>query len=1244
MSLNKAKRAARKGLSVGLTATTTLWLAGSSLIVAVPAAHALGNEAVVTDITGDNPRIAADGESERVMLGLNLARTDNTDTVQMQSLRVGLSSDDGGDAESALANIETVRFYRDSSLSGTNGVFDSNDSLVHSVTRTEAGAVSGTLHAVTASTVTCMELSAAVAEAALAIGDFVKVGAGTTSEIADVTGVFDAAGCGTVTGAANLSFSVTALSAVPAVSSAWREVNNETAAATEGFQAFATGTVELGDTTADAGAMTGAYDIPKTDTGSEAGDDGFLVLLTAGGVAAETIKAQIFGATAIQYENVTILTSTVAVSVSTGTNTTDGETKAVEFGADGDAPSISKVETYDNDKDGRVDRVKVFFDESMAAIETGTANFMDALGGTPSEINGLGGNDDDIDLMVTGTWSTTTVLNDTLQVDFTGDTDNPDDGETDTEYNNAVNSTGDQWTVIYDEDGGADVMRDATGEALLDTNIQTTDKARPEMMAAVLKDNDGDDAIDSLEVTWSEQLAVASDSSGYTLTNTTENPDVNSTLGAVTSRIKSDGADANTADTLVIAVTELSDDVNDVFQLDYTASATTTDLASNEGNSETNMATTVDVEPRIEKVEYRDATADGQIDSALITFTRAIDVDATWENEFSFSGGYVFAATGDTDNTTQLTINITGLGSADTDAKPQLTYTKPAGDLADICISNADDDCEPTTDAATDTPLENVVSADVVEEDDAAPVLLSATFYDGDDDGVWDSGETFQLLFSEGVDAAQIASGWNVAGATGNTAWVDWQFQTAGDAALADNVIPDSGTISVSGRVVTLTATASATVAIGGTDEIDLVANEIKDFAGNSAVVNLGGLIDLALTLNPAAPAPVNIWTRDTNGNGKLDAIEIEFGGMIESTSINMSEFAAARGSNNFAGTNVTPDLTITSVVTVNGIDDTRVLVRFGEANEGTDALPMVKYVASATLQDLAGNDIDSFNQYAADDTKFVSPIPGASDSTDGADPQVVLKRLRDRNTNGIYDQLVLVFSEDMDSTVLATDGWVVSDHSLASAGVWTGNDGTYDAYTFVNVENVFSTDILESMAPTVLPTVVYGSTGAFRDDVGRVLGDEAGGGELSDIAVMPGASVDDGELFMLTGDGAVWIAKHVGAKKFRRHVLWGDFDVIYPHLAPMWPVQSVNQATYNMYTLSAWIRVAGTAPVYEVNDDATAHHLTCDDNAVAGQDCANEWVAAGGDPDGIFEINGAGGEWSRLTVTNPVVLPDQVT
>ena len=98
---------------------------------------------------------------------------------------------------------------------------------------------------------------------------------------------------------------------------------------------------------------------------------------------------------------------------------------------------------------------------------------------------------------------------------------------------------------------------------------------------------------------------------------------------------------------------------------------------------------------------------------------------------------------------------------------------------------------------------------------------------------------------------------------------------------------------------------------------------------------------------------------------------------------------------------------------------------------------------------------------------------------------------------------------------------------------------------------------------------------------------------------------------------------------------------VCYPHLSPFWSkVKTITDAELNAMTLSAWVRVAGTAAVYEVNDDRTAHHLTCNDDAVAGQDCANEWIAAGGNPAGIYDINSA--EWGYLIPSNPVVLPDQ--
>src|SRR3989344_4411215 len=149
ISLKKVRRAATKGLSVGLSATTTLWLVGSSLIYAVPVAHA-SNDAVVSDITASNPRIAPNGESELAVLGVNIQMDVNPNGVdkRLQSVALQLKSDDAAATDqSALANMETGRLYADSGLSGTGGQFDTNDALVNTATRTEAGGAATTLTA-----------------------------------------------------------------------------------------------------------------------------------------------------------------------------------------------------------------------------------------------------------------------------------------------------------------------------------------------------------------------------------------------------------------------------------------------------------------------------------------------------------------------------------------------------------------------------------------------------------------------------------------------------------------------------------------------------------------------------------------------------------------------------------------------------------------------------------------------------------------------------------------------------------------------------------------------------------------------------------------------------------------------------------------------------------------------------------------------------------------------------------------
>ena len=95
----RVRRVASKAVSVTLSTTTTLWLVGSSLFLGVPVASA-SNDAVVSDITATNPRIAPLGESELAVLGVNIIMdaNDANNNKTLQSFVVQLKSDDGDDA------------------------------------------------------------------------------------------------------------------------------------------------------------------------------------------------------------------------------------------------------------------------------------------------------------------------------------------------------------------------------------------------------------------------------------------------------------------------------------------------------------------------------------------------------------------------------------------------------------------------------------------------------------------------------------------------------------------------------------------------------------------------------------------------------------------------------------------------------------------------------------------------------------------------------------------------------------------------------------------------------------------------------------------------------------------------------------------------------------------------------------------------------------------------------------------
>ena len=115
-----------------------------------------------------------------------------------------------------------------------------------------------------------------------------------------------------------------------------------------------------------------------------------------------------------------------------------------------------------------------------------------------------------------------------------------------------------------------------------------------------------------------------------------------------------------------------------------------------------------------------------------------------------------------------------------------------------------------------------------------------------------------------------------------------------------------------------------------------------------------------------------------------------------------------------------------------------------------------------------------------------------------------------------------------------------------------------------------------------------------------------------------------------------VYIVKLVGSKSFIRHIVNGGVFDFYGHLN-FAAVKNVD--SLSAYTMSAWVRLVMTTDpmtwrIYEVNDDASKHWITCSPDP---DNCAAAWLAAGGDPDGVYTVNQA--EMDFYTVGSSVVL-----
>ena len=131
-----------------------------------------------------------------------------------------------------------------------------------------------------------------------------------------------------------------------------------------------------------------------------------------------------------------------------------------------------------------------------------------------------------------------------------------------------------------------------------------------------------------------------------------------------------------------------------------------------------------------------------------------------------------------------------------------------------------------------------------------------------------------------------------------------------------------------------------------------------------------------------------------------------------------------------------------------------------------------------------------------------------------------------------------------------------------------------------------------------------------------------SGAAILAPLSSHAAVTINEGDIFRASNDFKVYIAKHVGAKKFKRWFVGPQMFDFYKHLS-FSVVKVVDPAVAASYTESMLVRVDGDQKVWHIA------------NGVAGVSADKHWVdslaafqAAGFDWDSVYVINGSEGGW----------------
>lgn len=549
----------------------------------------------------------------------------------------------------------------------------------------------------------------------------------------------------------------------------------------------------------------------------------------------------------------------------------------------------------------------------------------------------------------------------------------------------------------------------------LGTGITPIDGAPPVLLSAVASDGAipilGPDDDDTVTCNFSETLAAV------LLDDTT----INATLALSSGHSWLDGAGQvdGAVNVGAAVVVDLSDNTSPpTVSLGDTITVAGALIADPEGNAALGTALingTFSPPVAILSRFTRDTNSDGRLDAIDVRYALPLNDNFTGFAATTTTPGYTVGvvSTGTTAGDDFIRIALTGPGGFDTAVTPNLQIT------ASPQLRDSTQQAVCLTDSSPITP-----------SDGAGPALISAIADDGSIPIVGpDDDDSVTLTFSEPLQSVTLNAG-NINTAlalSGGHSWLDGAG-TFGGATFSTNTI----VCNLNATVTPPTIALGDTITPGGGIIIDLAANVA------TASAALGGTFSAPFgTLSRA--------TRDTNGNGRIDAIEITYAQPLN---------------DNFSGYVATvTGFAVLSVTTGAVANDAVVRINVREfAAPDTSALPTSQITAAPQLRDVT-------NQAGT----LTDPSPVTP--TDGARPVLVGATASDGTTLvpgiDVGDTVTLTFSEPMLTTALSS-ALLDSALALSSGHTWLDEAGGAGAITWTDSRTLRVTLTRTNGPPTV--------------------------------------------------------------------------------------------------------------------------------------------------------------------------------